>query len=506
MRGRTSALQGVLLLTTTGMLSQIIGFVYRIFLSQRIGAETLGLYQLLMPTYSVLLSLCAVGLCAAMAYLSARYQALGNPKAIWQLRGRCLRLFFLLALLPVGLLLRYSDGISVSILGDARTQLGLLLLIPCLLLTGIENLHKHYFYGVGNVRPPALTELLEQVLRSVAVLGLLAVFLPCTAEQTVGWIVVGMILCEIFSAVVQSYLFRRALGSPLRLQGAGSETLYKEMRQMAIPVSFTAILGNVLGSANAILLPRLLVQGGMDLSEAMSRFGVLFGMTLPMLSLPTAFLGALSLVLTPKLSEALALGREDDISRSIAKALSASNLILFPALALLASVGGHLGEILYKDPRVGDYMPWLALGLLCHCWESLLLQSLNGLNHAKTAAKISLLADAVQLVLCIFLMGQTHLGLAGFVWSYGVGGALGALCAWYAIGREVPLRLPWISAWLAPALAACLCASCAGLLETLLLREGLSLLGASVCALGFGVILYLAGLQAQGIFPLQNQN
>ena len=74
------------------------------------------------------------------------------------------------------------------------TRLGLVLLIPCLLLTGTENLHKHYFYGVGRVYPAALTELAEQVLRAVLVLAMVQVLSPRTAEGTVGAIVLGMAL------------------------------------------------------------------------------------------------------------------------------------------------------------------------------------------------------------------------------------------------------------------------------------------------------------------------
>ena len=76
------------------------------------------------------------------------------------MRGQAVKLFFLLAVLPCAGLLIFSDGASVYILGDARTRLGLMLLVPCLLLTGTENLHKHYFYGTGRVLPAAVTELL----------------------------------------------------------------------------------------------------------------------------------------------------------------------------------------------------------------------------------------------------------------------------------------------------------------------------------------------------------
>lgn len=95
-------------------------------------------------------------------------------------------------LLPVGgWLIFASDFVSVVLLGDARTQLGLILLVPCVALTGVENFHKHWFYGAGLVRPPAVTELCEQLVRSAAVLGCCGCSCPSTRSGG-GPVVAGM--------------------------------------------------------------------------------------------------------------------------------------------------------------------------------------------------------------------------------------------------------------------------------------------------------------------------
>lgn len=84
----------------------------------------------------------------------------------------------------------------------------------------MENLHKHFFYGAGLVRPPAIVELVEQFIRTAAVLGLLLFFLPQYPERVVGLIVLGMVICEVFSACTLSVLYRRRLGR-LGLNGRG---------------------------------------------------------------------------------------------------------------------------------------------------------------------------------------------------------------------------------------------------------------------------------------------
>ena len=205
----------VLFLTLMGTLTQLLGFGYRVLLSRMVGAQVMGLYQLIMPVYSVLLSLTAVGLTAAMSNLTPKFLALGKPETVSQLRKTAL-FWLILLMIPVsGVITLWSDPISVYLLGDARTQLGILLLLPCVALTGIENIQKHVFYGADSVKIPATTELLEQIIRAVAVLGLLVLFLPQYPERALGLVVLGMILCEVSSALTLTLLFRLHLWRPV---------------------------------------------------------------------------------------------------------------------------------------------------------------------------------------------------------------------------------------------------------------------------------------------------
>lgn len=493
--------RGTMLLTFTSVASQLVGFVYRIFLSRLVGAEVLGLYQLIMPVYAVLMSLTAIGLTVAVSNLSAQYHALGNRQAVRQLLRRCMLLFFLLFLPLMAVVVLFSDQISVYLLGDARTQLGILLLLPCILLTGVENLHKHYFYGTGKVRPPAAVELTEQFIRSGAVLLLLVLFLPQNPERTVGLIVIGMILCEVFSAVTLVSLYRRKMGGHAGREGAGerSEILNGKIRAIAVPIAATALLGNLMASANAVLIPQRLVAGGMDVSQAMSAFGVIFGMTLPMLCLPAAFIGALSLVLTPRLAESTALKRKKGTQQMIHKALLATSVIMLPSMALLVVLGPSIGKLLFGEPTAGNFILPLSVGVLLSCYQSVLSTALNGIGRQRTSARNSLLCSAIQLAITYVTVGRPQVGLKGYVAGFVITSALGVLLNWLCVAGSTGLR-PRIFAWLtAPALAALLSGLCSNLLFHYLLDRGLaSVLSAGSCV-AFGAVLYLAALQAQGV-------
>lgn len=487
-------LRGTALLTLTGIASQVLGFFYRIALSRLIGAETMGLFQLIMPLYSVLLAATAVGLTAAVSTLSAHKLALGRRAEVKALVHRCLGWFLLMGG-GLGILLATgSDPISVHILGDARTQLGLILLAPCLLLTGVENLQKHFFYGTGNVRPPALLELGEQIIRTVAVLGLLVFFLPQNPERTVGLIVCGMVICEIFSACALSLLFRRHMAD---VKAHSEPDLLRQVAAVALPVGGTALLGNLLGSADAIWVPQLLVAGGATVSEAMTQYGVVFGMTAPLLCLPTAFIGALGLVLMPDLSERMALGQKKAARQTVESCIRMTSLLLFPALAWLIAVGPELGAALFKEASVGQFMLPLGLGVLLTAHQSVLSSALNGIGRQKTAAANALISGVIQLVFTIATVKTW--GLSGYVVGFVVSGAAGAWLNRRAAGKALGLCPGFFSRCLAPGLAAVLMGLCVHLLFHVLLDHGVPVLpGALACAL-FGLVLYLAGLQAQGV-------
>lgn len=498
---RTSMLYGTLLLTGTGMLSQALGFVYRIFLSRLIGAEVMGLYQLVMPVYSVLMSITAVGLTAAVSNLSASYHALGNRAAISALLRRCLVLFLTLFIPAAAVTILCYDPISVYLLGDARTQMGLILLLPCVLLTGVENLHKHYFYGTGNVRPPAAVELCEQFIRAGAVLGLLVLFLPQNPERTVALIVLGMTACELFSALTLLTLARRSLNPAAGLAGAvpGRKMLTRKIAGVALPVGMTSLLGNLMGSATAVLIPQQLVRAGVEVSQAMSAFGVLCGMTIPMLCLPTAFIGALGLTLMPRLAQAAALDRMDLVRSRLDRAMLATSVLVLPAMALLTALGPALGVLLFREPSAGNYLFPLAVGVALSCYQAVLSGALNGVGGQKTSARNALLSAVTELGCTFFLMGLPGVGLKGYVAGFVASSALGAWLNWREVHRITNLKMRIFTWCTAPGLAALLTGLVTRLLFRVLRSAGMADLPNLAVSVVFGIILYLSALQAQGV-------
>ena len=345
---QNSLTRSTLLLTAVGLVAQLLAFFYRVCLSRLVGAETMGLYQLIMPVYSIFLSIAVTGLTVAISSLTASY------------------------------------------------------VLPVLLLTGVENLTKHHFYGMGEVRLPAAVELGEQFVRTAAVLGLVWFFLPEDPSVTVALIVLGMLISEVFSSSSLTLLRKRQeRGRTYGREERPVTGLASQMARVAIPVAATALLGNLMASANSILIPRKLMAVGLTESEAMSQFGVVFGMTVPLLNLPSAFIGALCLAIVPRLSQCQAKKRERECREKISKAILAASVIVLPATAFLVTLGPDLGELLFQNETVGDHLLPLAVGVVLGSYESVLASVLNGIGKQIWSAAVSLLCGALQLVFTV---------------------------------------------------------------------------------------------------------
>lgn len=490
------------MLTGVGLVSQVFRFLYRIIMARLVGAEVLGLYQLIMPAYSVIQSLCISGLAVAVSVLSSEYHARHNEAALQQLVTTSMRGLVVLWL-PLALTVLFqSDFISRHLLGDQRTQLGLLLLLPVLLLTGVENLQKHHFYGIGSMRLPAGIELGEQLIRSISIILLLVLIAPERDELSVGLIVSGLLISEVFSSFALT-IGRQRRKFTHRSQGGKREqptALRRKMAGIAVPVSLTALIGNLMGAATSVLIPKLLVLHGLSSSEAMAEFGVMLGMTVPLLMVPTAFINALSLALLPRLTEERELGQMASFRRTGEKAMLSVSYVVLPLIALIATLGPDLGAILFAEQRVGNYILPLAIGVGASCYHSILVCMLNALGKQSQSAAISLFCGGIELALTVLF--TPRLGLGGFVIGFITADVLAVALCLLLVWKTAGIRVNCFRCFSAPVLSSLLAALVVNLGYRFSLDAGVSQYWAVLVCAGGGSLIYFAAMLAQGIRPL----
>ena len=427
-RNRTF-IKGTLILTLTGLLSRVIGFFYRIYLSRLFGEEGMGIYQLLSPVLALSFSLCAAGIQTAISKYVAASVAKGNRKDSYRYLFTGLFLSLLLSVPCMLLLLMFSDFVAVHFLLEARTASMLRIIALSIPAGAVHSCINGYYYGIKKTMLPSSTQLIEQFMRFFCVLA--ADFLARRSHTVphINAAVVGLVVGECAAMLISLLaiyfrFYREEAGAgksslPCPNAGARRHTMpmsnaggfgisrfhaVKDLLVLAFPLTVSRIVVNLLQSVEAVAIPSRLCRYGYDSVTALSVYGVLTGMALPLLFFPNALTGSMSLLLLPMVSEADARGNTDAVKNTTLKTIY-SCLLLGAACTLFFFLSGpFLGRFLFHSELAGRYIR--SLSLLCPFLYlcTTLSGILHGLGKAVSVFFVNVFSLSLRLLFVFFLI------------------------------------------------------------------------------------------------------
>lgn len=492
---RKSVFYNLFAIALSNTLLQLMGFLYRIFLSRMTGAEGLGVYSLVMPFYSVVTSLTLTGLTVAVARISASRAGVGDMRGALTCVSRSRAIFMLAVSVLTAATLVFSRTVATALLGDSRTAKSLPYVFACLFLTGLENIYKNYFYAVNKVHPQIVSELSEQVVRAGAVAALLFAFKPTDAGTSAMLIFLGMTISELFSSTLLSFFFRPERRKETTARKKPPRVA--EILAIAVPVSVAATVNNILSAVNSVLVPRRLQSSGMTLRAATESFGVMFGMTMPLLMFPIAFIASLTSVMVPKISEELASGDDSSLRRKAGKTIHSTSLLAMPCFAVLIPLGAPMAELLFKNAEAGSFILPLALATLFSYYELTTGALLNGIGLQKKAAVYIVVGGILQLIFT-WSVGYAHIGMRGYVAGYLISSLVIAALNLRCLCKRLKLRLRVSNWFFTPLLASVFASLICNIAYRALLARAIPL-GLCLTAAGaVGLISYALALSAMG--------
>lgn len=417
---------GALLLTITGIITRFIGFFYKIFLSRTIGAESLGVYQLVFPLFMFSLSICCGGIQTAIS----RYTAFCDTRKearLYLYLGMAASI--VLSLIVSLLFYQYAEPISRYFLQETACENLLKIMAMAIPPACIHACINAYYYGIKKASIPAVSQLMEQITR---VIGVYILFLvmeesgqPPTAQTAIWGIVIGELSAALFSLTV------------LRFQSAAGNMLQaaKNLMTMGVPLTCNRIALSLAQSLENILIPASLKLFGYSSSDALSIYGILTGMALASVMLPAVLSSSLSVMLLPEISNAQAKGQTERIKSLMVKTVEFSLILGFACTLLFLFTGNFAGVHLFHNHLAGVYIqtlswicPFLFLG-------STLGSILQGLGKPKTVLAINLTASIIRIGFVVFAIPQ--FGMRGYLWGALVSQALAAALAYFALKKEV---------------------------------------------------------------------
>lgn len=433
MKKRNPVLIGAVFLTASGLITRLIGFFYRIFLSNLLGAEGLGLYHLIFPVYGICFSLCCGPIQTAISrFVAAESEHPGSAHR---------RYFYGGVFLSVSLSMVFSGSIYAGsglladyVLSEPRAAFLLQILALSIPFAAIHGCAVGYYYGIKKAGIPALSQLLEQVVRVLAVW----IFVETAAQagiapspaMAVGGMVTGEAVSALFVLAALSGRFagQRQDAKKAALQASEPQkassgatppvTLRSCVSQIffwALPLSTTRLCLSLLQSGESILIPLTLRRFGLTNSEALSLYGIFTGMAMPFIMFPSALTNSLSVMLLPDMAEQQSAGRKEQIRRTTGRVVTFSLYIGILFSGLFLAYGKELGLAVFQNETAGSFITTLAW--LCpFLYLSTTLGSiLNGLGYTKATFRHNLAGMAGCLCFIGFLVPR--FGFQAVLWG-----------------------------------------------------------------------------------------
>lgn len=397
---KSSLITGTLLLTLAGVLTRIIGFFYRIFLSRLFGAEGLGIYQLISPVMALGFAVTAAGIQTSIS----RFVSMEVGKK--DFAG--VRLYFFIGL-SLSLILSAATSlliwknnlfIATAWLGDERCAplLGVLSLsfIPSCIHACING----YYYGMKKTGVPALTQLVEQIARVDSVYLLYQIHLREHTAVPLSITMWGIVLGE-----AASTLFSISVAKFPHVSRDTTLTVRKctrDLTAMALPLTANRIVLNLFSSFENIMIPNRLKLFGYTTSEALGVYGILTGMAMSVIMFPSVITNSFSVLLLPAISEAKAAGDERLIRRAIGKTIRICLLWGFFCTGGFLVTGKFLGNLLFGNALAGTFI--VTLGWICPFLYlgSTLSSILHGLGYPGTTFVLNLIACGIRILFVLF--------------------------------------------------------------------------------------------------------
>lgn len=373
----------------------------------------LGIYQLIFPVYGICYTIYASGIQTAVSKLVAEAAMQQNSRRTLRILGLALCSSFSLASLLALLVYGNADFIANSFLMEPRTVSSLKFLALTFPFCSITACINGYYYGYKKTVIPATTQLLEQIVRMVAVF-LFSSFLAGNTGFTCELAVIGLLIGEIMSC------FYNLCSLPVcikktknQLQHTSKTPVLKPLFSLALPLSANRLIINILHSFESVLVPYLLKISGLSDAESLRLFGILNGMVLPFILFPSTLTNSLSVLLLPAISEANIAGNTTVLRKTSALSIKYSLLIGIFSSSFFLYFGMPLGTLFFHETLAGSYLR--VLSFLCPFLyvSTTLVSIINGLGKAHLTFYTSVCSMVIRILVLLLLIPQT--GLYGYL-------------------------------------------------------------------------------------------
>ena len=440
-------------MTVTSLLLRTLGIVFRVFVSGRVGAEGMGLYQLVFSVYVLGTTFAAAGIVTAVTRMVAEQLARGTSSNVGRVMRVSMELCVLIGTLSAAILYFGAPTIG-EWAGDTRIVPAIAVSGLALPFIGIANCIKGYFMARRRAMPPCISQIFEQAVRIGSILWMLHAAGDCSLTDACRIIIAGDAISEtaacLFLAIAYRLDHRRI--NPRRAATLRYRKVLRTILGIATPLTAGRYLSTALRTVENILVPARLTLFTHSNALSLEQFGSVKGMALPLIFFPSAFLVTVSGLLIPELSDAHALGQKRQVARLTEQAMHITWLASVLIGCLFTALGRSLGQMLYGNETVGLLLQILGPLTPVMYLDSVATGMLKGINEQVHSLWYSVADSAVRITLIWLLLPRY--GITGFLFVMLISNLLTCILSTHRLLLKSNTKMQWMRWVLSPTLIA----------------------------------------------------
>ena len=396
---KNKLLKNTIILILGGMLTKILGFIVKILYTRYLKEEGISLITLVFPTYSLLLTLSSFALPLAVSKLIAK-----NEKRKSTIIFNSLYITLGIDILLILIVLLFSRYFSIFLLKDERCYYLIITLLINLPFVSITSILKAYFFGTENVLPISLSNISEEIIKTVLIIFLLPkLIVKGLLIGVVSYLFIN-IICEMCSFIVL-YFFLPKKFNIKNLSYKYNHECVSDLLNICVPTASGRIISSIGYFFEPIIVCNLLLYKGFDKSFIHLNYGYFQGYAIAILTIPSFFLMALSSNIIPIVTKLHIKNQKSRIKKLIVKTIVSVLILSIIFSSILSLFGKRLMIILYKSSKGYRYLKQLCPFFILFYLENPLMSVLQAIDQEKKVFKITTSGIIVKnLCLVIFII------------------------------------------------------------------------------------------------------
>ena len=395
-------------------ISKIIGAIFRIPLTALVGTKGLGLYQLVFPVYTVMLDFSGAGAPTALSKIIASYQGQDKEKYAQDFLAVSIRVLSIIGLFFSIIMAIFSYPLS-KLQGNVDAYLSYIFLSPSVFFVCLISSYRGYFQGLMNMKPTAISQIVEQLIKLFCGLFFAFIFIP-NIKRAIAGTLFAVTLSEIAAFLLLYFIYRKRRSRFYVKYKFSKNDFFcksKHLIKILIPV---AIIGICLPFSQ--LLDSFIVVNILSkyLDNATSLFGLLTGVCLTIINLPVSLCYGISVVAVPSVSSAKT--HREKLSNCF-KSLFLTLLFSIPFALIILFFPNQIINILFSKLSLSEKVVGVnLLKILSPCVVLLsVLQTLNasliGMGKLYTPVFSMSIAIVFKVVISVVLLNIQSINIYG---------------------------------------------------------------------------------------------